>query len=211
MGSFNLTDQSEVFKKNYYKKSFTLLNTDNVFEGRVRKLNNFTGKERNPMTSMSYAGGIGSRLLPKVSAGIYKQPSITAKKVYATCQVEREAIKASANDEGAFRKATAETTRKNVEACSRNKSRILFGDGSGILGIGTGAAANVTGAGTIPIPYIVTFAAAQWKEANWEEQDYIQQVDITAGRFLGTSEGGDTETNLLLVVAVDPVRGLMYE
>lgn len=201
---FNLEDQSEAFKRNYYKKSFTLLNTDNVMEGRMRKLHNFTGKERSPMTSMSYSGGIGSKLLPKVSAGIYKQPVITAKKVYATCQVEREAIKASANNEGAFRKATQETVKKNVEACSRNKSRILFGDGTGILGTGDGSVNNVTGVGSIASPYIVQMGAVDWKEANWEEQDYVQHVNITAGRFAGTAEGGDAETHLLLVVEVVP-------
>lgn len=199
---FNLTDQSDVFKINYYKKSFTLLSTENVLEGRIRKLHNFTGKQRNPMTSMSFSGGVGSGLLPKVSGGIYKQPVITAKKMYATCSIEREAIKASANDEGAFRRATKETVFKNVQSCSRNRSRVLFNDGSGVLGGGDAGAtaADVTGLGTVASPYLVYFPNSTdlWKEANWEEQDYVQMVTS------GTPEGGDAETNLLLVVEVAP-------
>jgi hypothetical protein len=204
---FTLQGQSEVFKTNYDKKSANMYNSANVLHGRIKKRYDFTGSERKVLTPLSFSGGVGSGRLPKSNAGKYKQAKIESKKVYATCEVEREAIHASANDEGAFVRATAETVKKAVESYMRNSSRILFGDGSGVLGAGIGAGpANVTGLGTIASPYLVQFAAAEWKESNWEEEDYVQVVTaFSRGTYpySGTAEGGDAETNLLLVSAVN--------
>lgn len=204
MGEFNLTDQTNLFKINYYNKSANMYNSENVLQGRIKKKYDFTGKQRFVSTPLSFSGGVGARKLPVANAGNYEGAIITAKKVYATCQIEREAIKASANDAGAFVRATAETVKKTVESFMRNSSRILFGDGSGILGRGAGTGANVAGNGSTGTPYIVEIPSTYWKEANWEEKDFVQMVDITAGLYLGTAEGGDAVTNLLEVVAVDP-------
>lgn len=195
--SFNLVDQTNLFKINYYKKSENMYNSANVLHGRIKKKYDFTGKQKFVATPLSFSGGVGSKVLPKSNAGNYEGAIITAKRVYATCEIEREAIKASANNAGAFVRATAETVKKTVESYMRNCSRILFGDGSGVLGKGDGTGANVTGAGSDADPYIVTIPAAEFKEANWEERDYVQMV------VAGAPEGGDTETNLLEVVEVD--------
>lgn len=204
MAEFNLVDQTNLFKINYYKKSENMYNSENVLQGRIRKRFDFTGKQRFVATPLSFSGGVGAAKLPVSNAGNYEGAIITAKRVYATCQIERESMKASANDAGSFVRATAETVKKTVESYMRNSSRILFGDGSGILGVGTGASVNVSGNGSVGTPYLVTFAAAAFKEANWEEKDFVQMVDITAGLYLGTAEGGVAVTNLLEVVAVAP-------
>jgi hypothetical protein len=207
MSDFNLTDQTNLFKINYYKKSENMYNSANVLQGRIKKKYDFTGKQRFVATPLSFSGGVGAGTLPVSNAGNYEGAVITSKKVYATCEVEREAIKASANDQGAFVRATAETVKKTVESYMRNSSRILFGDGTGILGKGVGAGpADVTGAGSTGSPYVVTFAAAQWNEANWEEKDLVQMVtSLASDNTGGTAEGGDSTTNLLEIVEVDPV------
>jgi len=203
---FTLAGQSEVFKTNYDKKSANMYNSDNVLQGRIKKRYDFTGNERAVLTPLSFSGGVGSGRLPKTNAGNYKQAKILSKRVYATCEVEREAIHASANDKGAFVRATAETVKKCVESYMRNGSRILFGDGSGVLGAGIGAGpADVTGLGTIASPYIVQFDEAQFKEANWEEEDYVQMITAyVAAPLAGTPEGADTEANLLRILEVVP-------
>jgi len=205
---FNLTDQSEVFKINYDKKSANMYNSDNVLNGRIKKRFDFVGSERKVLTPLSFSGGVGTGRLPKANAGNYKQAQITSNKSYATCEVEREAIHASANDRGAFVRATSETVKKCVESYMRNNSRILFNDGSGILGTGDGTGTNVTGAGSEGDPYVLTFPAGAltWKEANWEEEDHVQMVTgLAAGkRTGGTQEGGDATTNLLRVKEVVP-------
>lgn len=209
MAQFNLTDQTNLFKINYYKKSENMYNSANVCNGRIRKRYDFTGKQRFVATPLSFSGGVGASLLPVSNAGDYQGAIITSKKVYATCEIEREAIKASKDSAGAFVQATKETVKKTVESYMRNDSRILFGDGTGILGRGDGAT-NVTGAGSTANPYVVKIRAAGtqggWKEANFEEKDHIQVVTgMNAGDNLGgTAEGGTATTNLLEVVAVDP-------
>lgn len=208
MAQFNLTDQTNLFKINYYKKSENMYNSDNVLQGRVRKRYDFTGKQRFVSTPLSFSGGVGASVLPVANAGDYEGAIITSKKVYATCEIEREAIKASANNAGAFVQATKETVKKTVESYMRNSSRILFGDGSGILGRGDGAT-NVTGAGSTANPFVVTIASGTgigaFKEANWEEKDFVQYVSgLAAGANTGgTAEGGTAVTNLLEIVSVD--------
>ena len=117
-----LTDQTNLFKVQYYKKSDNMYNSENVFEGRITKHNNFVGRSKFIATPMSFSGGVGSGTLPTANAASYQGALIVSKKVYATCQIEREAIKASQGNEGAFVQATKETVKKTVESYMRNNS-----------------------------------------------------------------------------------------
>lgn len=200
---FNLTDQTNLFKTFYYKRSDNMYNSANVLQGRIRKFNDFTGKEKFVSTPMSFSGGVGAKLLPKSNAGKYEGALIRSKKVYATCEIEREAIKASANDRGAFVRATKETVQKTVESYMRFASFILFGDSSGVLGLGDAAGDDVVGNGSTATPYVVQFSEASWNDAHFEEKDYVQVVTSYTGPGTGTAEGGDSTTNLLEIVDVD--------
>lgn len=202
---FSLSGNTETFKINYYKRSANMYNSQNVLDGRITKKYDFHGKQKLVMTPMSFAGGVGSGKLPKANSGNYDNAIITSNKVYATCEIEREAIYASKADVGSFVRATAETVKKTVESFMRNGSRILFGDGTAVLGRGD-ASTNVSGAGSVASPYVVTISAASWKEANWEEADYVQFIDglgTYPDNSGGSAEGGTTETNLLEIVEVD--------
>jgi hypothetical protein len=200
MSNFNLTDQTNLFKINYYKKSENMYNSANVLQGRVTKKYDFTGKQRFVSVPLSFSGGVGSGSLPTPNAGDYEGAIIKAKKVYATCEIDREAIKASANDEGAFVRATKETVRKTVESYVRNSSRILWGDGSGVLGNGGASTANVSGAGSTASPYVVELDPDYFKEANFEENDL---VNIVTGNTRSTNTGGAAESTNLEIVDVD--------
>jgi hypothetical protein len=202
---FNLTTATNLFKVNYYKKSENMYNSANVLAGRIKKRYDFTGRQRFITTPLSYAGGVGSGSLPISGVANYGDAVITSKKVYATCEIDRESIKASADDAGAFVRATKETVQKCVESYSRNVSRILFSDGSGILGRGDGATA-VSGAGTTADPYIVTMNATGWKEANFEERDIVQVItamNAYPDNSVGTEEA-ITESNPLYISEVVP-------
>lgn len=204
-GQFTLAEQTNLFKINYYKKSENMYNSENVLQGRMKKRYDFIGKQRFVATPLSFSGGVGAGKLPKSNAGKYEGAVITAKRCYATCEIEREAIHASKGDKGAFVQATKETVKKTVESYMRNGSRILFGDGSSILGRGDGVT-NVSGTGTDVDPYVVVISDASWKEANMEERDYVQVVSGMAAfpdNSGGAAEGGQTETNLLEVIEVD--------
>jgi len=209
MAEFNLgtsaspTDQTDLFKINYYKKSENMYNSYNVLHGRAKKRYDFTGKQRFVSTPLSFSGGVGSGVLPTANAGRYKGALIESKKVYATADIDRESIKASANSAGAFVQATRETVKKTVESYMRNCSRILFGDSSGILGRGFGGASSakdVTGAGTAGSPYKVFFDADFHLE-NFEEKDFVNAVTGIAA--LPSNAGGTAELTLLEIVEVD--------
>jgi hypothetical protein len=187
MSTFNLTAQTNLFKINYYKKSENMYNSATVLLGKIKKRYDFTGKQRFVAIPTSFSGGVGSGSLPTANPAEYEGAVITAKKVYAVTSVDRETMKASQGNEGAFVEATKECVKKTVEAWMRNCSRILFGDGTGTLGIGDDAGANVTGNGTTATPYIIQLSSA-FNEANFEENDL---VNINA------------ETTNLEIVAVD--------
>lgn len=173
MGSFNLTDSSNKFKIKYGKVSENVYNSTNVTLGRVIKKYDFTGKQRTVDVPQGFNGGVGSGSLPTALYDPSGNATITAKKVYGVCKIDREAIKAADGDEGSFYKQTKHTVGKTVESWMRNMSRILFNSyDNGELGRGDGSTA-VTGAGTTGDPYILTVNSSYWKEANWEENDYV--------------------------------------
>lgn len=188
MGTFNLTDQSNLFKTKFGKLSQNTYNSANVMLGRIKKEYDFTGEDMKVSVPTAFAGGVGSGSLPTANPGSYGKATILAKKVYSVTEIDRETIKASANDEGAFVNGLKHTVQKAVEAFNRNSSRILFGDGTGALGAGDGST-NVAGNGTTGTPYLVAIGSASWNEANWEENDYVNY---------------DAETTELEIVAVDP-------
>jgi hypothetical protein len=197
--------RSESFKIKYGKLSDAVFNTANPILMQVKKNEKFVGKQYVENNPMGFAGSVGSRVLPKSNSASYENAILYSKKCYATLEVEREAFKASASDDGAFFSFMKEPTKKALESFMRNWSRQFFGDGTGILGKGHAGAADVTGAGTSGNPYVVTFHSSQWNEANFEEKDFVQVVTgIDSLGEAGTAEGGDTETNLLEIVEVVP-------
>lgn len=165
--SFNLTGASNLFKIKYGKLSDNVYNSANVVLGRVKKSYNFVGKRQDIAIPTSFSGGVGSGSLPTANSASYEDAIITAKKMYSVVEIEREAIKASQTDEGSFVRMTKHVVQKGVESWMRNMSRTLFNDGTGALGT---LSANATGTAAAPV-CVVT--AATWKEANWEEKDYI--------------------------------------
>ena len=99
---FNLTEASALFKIKYEKLSENVYNSANVLLGRVKKSYNFTGKQLQITIPQSFSGGVGSGTLPKANTAIYSEAIITAKKMYATVEIDRETIKAALSDEGAL-------------------------------------------------------------------------------------------------------------
>jgi len=187
---FNMADLDALFKIKYEKLSENVYNSANVLLGRVKKSYKFTGSKLQITVPSSFAGGVGSGLLPTANKANYVAAEITAKKVYARVDIDRETIKASQSSEGAFVQATKEVVKKAVESYMRNMSRILFGDGSGKLG----GIASVSG-------QVVTISDATFNEANLEERDL---VDIT----VTTDDGSVDEVVLqagLEILEVDVV------
>lgn len=201
MSAFSLVTATNVFKRKFWKMSDAVFNASNVVWSRLEKNTDFVGKDMFVSNPLSFSGGVGSGSLPTANVGKYEGSIINSKRIYATAQVEREAIKASETSEGAFVKAMQETVKKTLESFMRNCSRQLFNDGSGVLGKGAGGAtADVVGNGSTATPYVITFSAATFFDANFEERDLVQVVTGLAA----DNTGGSVENTYLEIVAVDP-------
>jgi D-arabinose 5-phosphate isomerase GutQ len=187
-----LNDVSALFKIKYEKLSENVYNSANVLLGRVKKSYNFTGRKLQISIPQSFSGGVGSGKLPKANAARYVAAEITAKKVYAVVDVDRETIKAALSDEGSFVRATKEVVKKGVESYMRNMSRILFNDGSGKLGtIDASLSAALSSQGTAAEP-IVAISAESFKEANLEEKDLVN-----------IGSGSTSDNSLFEIIEVD--------
>lgn len=167
MSAFSLTAQSALFKTKFGKLSENAYNSANPVLGTIKKQYDFVGQDMKVAVPTFFAGGVGSGSLPTANPASAVKATIQAKRVYATTEIEREALKASASDEGAFVEAMKWNVQKTVEAWNRNASRIMFGDGTGALGT---INANATGTAAAPI---IVISTPTWVEGHWEENDYV--------------------------------------
>lgn len=196
MPTFNQTTASAVFKRKYTKASENTYNSANVTSARIKKDYSFTGNGLFMMIPLSFQGGVGSGSLPTPNVADYSQATITAKKVYSVVLIDREAIKASSNDEGAFVRGLKEVVKKGVESFMRNDSRILYGSGDGSLG----TIDSVSGSD----PYVLTFAAG-YNLANFEENDYVNIETGNTDQFEITLVAEQSDGTL--DVTVDRITG----
>ena len=206
----SLSEVSALFKIKYEKLSENVYNSANVLLGRVKKSYNFTGKRLSIAIPQSFAGGVGSGNLPTANTAVYGDAQITAKKMYAVVEIDRETIKASLSDEGAFVRATKEVVQKGVESFMRNLSRAMFNDGSGRLGQVSNASGSLTeivlATGLGPVGNEVADATkvkiADFKEANFEERDLIQVVNGSASATASLRSSDKLEIEQVLVDSV---------
>lgn len=84
--------------------------------------------------------------LPKAKNPNYKTMTATLKNLYGTIEISDKALRAAANNEGAFVNILNEEMNSLVKSASFNFGRMLFGDGSGMIStITTDAVGGVVG------------------------------------------------------------------
>lgn len=176
MAQFSLTAQSALFKTKFGKLSENAYNSANPILGTIKKSYDFVGEDFKAAVPTYFAGGVGSGILPTANPASAVKATLTAKRVYATTEIQREALKASSSDEGAFVEAMKWNVEKTVESYNRNASRIMFGDGTGALGT---INANATGTAAAPV---IIISLGTWVEGHWEENDYVN-VDTDPSVF----------------------------
>lgn len=167
MAQFNLTQHSALFKTKFGKLSENSYNSANVMLGTMKKNYKFVGEDMKVAIPTHFSGGVGSGSLPTANPASASKATITAKRVYAVTEYQREAVKAASSDEGAFVEGLKWNVQKTVESFNRNASRILFADGTGALGTIT---VNATGTAAAPV---IIISQASWVEGYWEENDYV--------------------------------------
>ena len=100
-----------------------------------RTSENVVGKDVKKVLRMGVNAGVkaGSETgdLPKAKNSNYKTLTATLKNLYGTIEISDKAIRASANNEGAFVNILNEEMNALVKSATFNFGRMLFGDGSG--------------------------------------------------------------------------------
>lgn len=168
-----------------------MFNSENIVLAKIKRNDMFVGDQGLISVPTSFGGGRGSKSIPRANVTNYQKMIFTAKKTYATVEVDNEAIKASQTDEGAFVRLSKEPVKRGVQSWQGNLSRMLFNDslvalGNGRLGATTGATTTAVTVGSV---YDCVIAAAgtdgAFKLANWEPRDYVNII---------LSGGGGTAT-----------------
>ena len=107
---------------------------------------NVVGKDVKKLVKLGINGGIsaGSETgdLPTASSEDRIVFTSTLKNLYGTIQISDKALRASANDEGAFVNLLNDEMQDLIKSANYNFGRMLYGDGTGFLAMITGCTAT---------------------------------------------------------------------
>ncbi|MBR1867940.1 MAG: phage major capsid protein [Clostridia bacterium] len=143
-----LTSADKALKTLYLGVVAEQLNTEvNPFLAKIKQSTaDVWGKEVRRLAQYGINGGIGagteSGNLPAAASNNYEQLVSTLKNLYGTIEISDKAIRASEHDTGAFVNLLNAEMEGLVKAASYNFGRMLFGDGTGILGMVTAVSGN---------------------------------------------------------------------
>ncbi|MCK9574968.1 MAG: phage major capsid protein [Clostridia bacterium] len=134
-----LTNAENALKTVYLGVVSNQLNTNiNPLLGKIKQSTaDVWGKEVRKLAPYGLNGGIGAGTedgdLPSAAANNYVQFVSSLKNLYGTIEISDKAIRASANNAGAFVNLLNAEMEGLVKASSFNFGRMLYGNGSGII------------------------------------------------------------------------------
>jgi hypothetical protein len=131
-------------------------------------------------------GGIGAGTetgaLPEAKGAQYIQMSTTLKNLYGTIEISDKAIRASANNEGAFVNLVNEEMQSLVKSASNNFGRMLFGNGTGIL-----STIQESDGDWVYVDYVQNFAVGMYVDIAKMSSEYqnlpVLEVDFKEKRI----------------------------
>ncbi len=124
------------------------LNTEvNPFLAKIKQSTaDVWGKEIRRVAQHGINGGVGAGTetgnLPSAAGNNYEQLVSTLKNLYGTIEISDKALRASDNDSGAFVNLLNAEMEGLIKAATYNFGRMLFGDGTGVLGTVTALSGN---------------------------------------------------------------------
>ena len=126
--------------KSFYLEALTdtLNNKSNAFLASIEKTSkNVVGKDVKMVVKTSYNGGISAGTedgaLPTAGANSYVEFVSPLKNLYGTIEISDKALRASANNEGAFVNLLNDEMQSLVQSATFNFSRMLFGTADGCV------------------------------------------------------------------------------
>ena len=144
------TKTADSVLKSYYLPAISnMLNMSvNPFLAQIKKTTaDVWGRDVRKTVRVGINGGISAGTetgtLPSAQGNRYEQFVSTLKNLYGTIEISDKAIRASQSNEGAFVDLLNDEMHSLVESATYNFSRMLFGDGSGLLGTATSNSGSV--------------------------------------------------------------------
>jgi len=130
--TYTASNETNLMKIKYGKLIDKQFNQANVLFGRIKKKTDFVGKQIDRPIIQSIGGGVSSGSLPTANENKIALATITSKKVYATCGIDRESKAASKKDEGSFVRLTKFPVKIATQSFNRNVERMITkGDATG--------------------------------------------------------------------------------
>ncbi len=145
----DLTTAQNALKDAYLVAACNQLNTKtNPLLAKIKQSSSDVyGKQIIKMAPVGLNGGVGAGSetgsLPTANENNYVQFKTTLKNLYGTIEISDKAIRASANSAGAFVDLLNAEMEGLLTASKFNLGRMLYGDGSGLVGTVTGYSAGV--------------------------------------------------------------------
>ena len=145
----DLTTAQNALKDAYLVAACNQLNTKtNPLLAKIKQSSSDVyGKQIIKMAPVGLNGGVGAGSetgeLPSANENNYVQFKTTLKNLYGTIEISDKAIRASANDSGAFINLLNAEMEGLLTASKFNLGRMLYGDGSGAVGTVTSYASGV--------------------------------------------------------------------
>jgi hypothetical protein len=231
--TYTASNETNLMKIKYGKLIEKQFAQDNVLFGRVKKMESFVGKQVDRPIIQSIGGGVSAGSLPTANESKTALATITSKKLYAACSVDRETMKAAKKDEGSFVRMTSFPVKMSTKAFNRNLERMITRKsadgtiGNGALIGGNASNSNVTGAGSSGCPYVINFSnASTYFPAEFQaievgdilhvnsETSELEVVDISETVASGYSTGSisvvGTSTRLAALAGSGPFAAADY-
>lgn len=151
----DLTTANNALKEAYLSAAQNQLNTKtNALLAKIKQSSdNVVGKYIIKTAPIGINGGIGAGTetgnLPSSSSNTYKAFKVALKNLYGKIEISDKAIRAGQNSAGAFINLLNAEMEGLLEASKFNLSRMLYGDGSGLLGTVTSVSSTVATMDTV--------------------------------------------------------------
>ena len=145
----DLTSAQNALKDAYLSAVCNQLNTKtNPLLAKIKQSSSDVyGKQIIKMAPVGLNGGVGAGsetgLLPTANENNYVQFKTTLKNLYGTIEISDKAVRASANSNGAFVDLLNAEMEGLITASKFNLGRMLYGDGSGLVGTVQSFSSNV--------------------------------------------------------------------
>lgn len=208
-----LTSADKALKTLYLDVVAEQLNTEiNPFLARIKQTtSDVWGKEVRKLAQYGINGGVGAGTedgdLPVSAGNNYEQLVSTLKNLYGTIEISDKAIRASANDAGAFVNLLNAEMEGLVKSSSLNMGRMLFGDGTGVIARVANVSGNVITC--IDVKSVITGMVVDFYGTSGEKlsvgQRRITNVDRAACSF--TVDGAEIVSSNLPVGSYVAIQG----